>query len=238
VDKDAFFERLHLLYDDSDFTLGFGDGPVKELGEMVASDCQRDFAVGVGSGTHALVMAAWALGLGTGDEVIVPANTFAATAIAPAMQGATIVPYDIDPYTLNISGETVADVFSDRVRAIFVVSMYGNPYPHDELEKFDVPIVEDTAHSHGATYRGRASGSFGLFGASSFYPTKVVGGTGDAGMILFDDPDMTPRIVAKIGPVSRLGRPPALAPTSERPSMTVDYVSIDPGHYGLDDLFG
>jgi dTDP-4-amino-4,6-dideoxygalactose transaminase len=185
--KQSFFRKLEALYDSENFTLGYAEGPVEGLEHLWRSYCRRNHALGVGAGTHALHMAAFALGLGPGDEVIVPANTFVSTATSAAMVGATIVECDIDPNTLNVTRSTVESVMSDRTRGIFAVNLYGNPYPYDELKELNVPLVEDAAHSHGATYKDLPSGKLGDYSILSFFPMKVFGGIGDSGMILFDD---------------------------------------------------
>ena len=185
--KKSFFRKLERLYDAGNFTLGYGDGPVEELEKIWRTHCQRGYALAVGAGTHALHMAAFALGLKPGDEVIVPANTFISTATAPAMLGATIIECDVDPETLNLTRATVEAVMSKSTRAIFAVNLYGNPYPYDGLKDLGVPLVEDAAHSHGAEYRGLPSGKLGDYSIFSFFPAKVYGGIGDGGMLLFDD---------------------------------------------------
>lgn len=185
--KESFFRKLEALYDAGNFTLGYGTGPVEELEDILRGYCSRQYAVAVGAGTHALHTAAFALGLGPGDEVIVPANTFISTATAPAMMGATVVPCDVDPETLNLTRATVEAVMSERTRAIFAVNLYGSPYPFADLTELGVPLVEDAAHSHGAEHRGMPSGKLGDYSIFSFFPTKVFGGIGDGGMVLFDD---------------------------------------------------
>ncbi len=185
--KEAFFRKLGDLYDRGAFTLGHQTGPVEELEGMFRQACRRRHALAVGAGTHALHMAAWALGLGPGDEVIVPANTFLATATAPALTGARVVACDVEEDTLNLSRRTVEAVLSKKTRAIFAVNLYGNPAPYEDLMPLGIPIVEDAAHSHGATCRDGVSGGMGVASAFSFFPTKVLGGIGDSGMILFDE---------------------------------------------------
>ncbi len=184
--KESFFRKLEALYDAGNFTLGYAPGPVEELEETLRGYCRRRHALAVGAGTHALHMAAFALGLGPGDEVIVPANTFISTATAPAMLGATIVECDVDPETLNLTRSTVEAVMSERTKAIFAVHLYGNPYPYNDLRDLGVSLVEDAAHSQGAQYDGIPSGKLGDYSVFSFFPTKVLGGMGDSGMILFD----------------------------------------------------
>ena len=184
--KQSFFRALDTLYDAENFTLGYGEGPVEALESLWQTYCRRQHALAVSAGTHALHMAAVALALRPGDEVIVPANTFISTATAPAMLGATIVECDIDAATLNVSRSTVEAVMSKRTRAIFPVNLYGSPYPYEDLRELGVSLVEDAAHSHGATYKGVPSGRLGDYSIFSFFPMKVVGGIGDGGMILFD----------------------------------------------------
>jgi len=185
--KQSFFRELEALYDSENFTLGYAEGPVETLEKLWCNHCGRKYALGVGAGTHALHMAAFALGLRPGDEVIVPANTFISTATSAAMLGATIVECDVDPDTLNLTRSTVEAVMSQRTRAVFAVNLYGNPYPYDDLRQLRVPLVEDAAHSHGATYNGLPSGRLGDFSIFSFFPMKVFGGIGDSGMVLFDN---------------------------------------------------
>ncbi|MGH7783393.1 MAG: DegT/DnrJ/EryC1/StrS family aminotransferase, partial [Candidatus Binatia bacterium] len=184
--KQSFFRELDTLYDAENFTLGYGEGPVETLESLWQTYCRRQHALAVSAGTHALHMAAVALALRPGDEVIVPANTFISTATAPAMLGATIVECDVDAATLNVSRSTVEAVMSERTRAIFPVNLYGSPYPYEDLRELGVSLVEDGAHSHGATYKGLPSGRLGDYSIFSFFPMKVVGGIGDGGMILFD----------------------------------------------------
>ncbi len=188
--KAAYFEKLSELYDKGQFTAGHGVGSVEALEEIWSRYCSRRYALAVGSGTHALHLAAHGLGLKSGDEVIVPANTFAATALAPAATGAKIIACDVDAQTWNLSRRTVSDALTKNTKAIFAVNLYGNPAPYEELRDFGIPIVEDAAHSHGASYRGHMSGSAaggGDYAAFSFFPTKVFGGIGDSGMLLLDD---------------------------------------------------
>ncbi|MBF0492354.1 MAG: DegT/DnrJ/EryC1/StrS family aminotransferase [Deltaproteobacteria bacterium] len=188
--KKSFFQKFEELYDSGNFTLGFSRGPVEELEELWKNHCSRKYALALGAGTHALHMASYALGLKPGDEVIVPANTFIATALAPAFLGATIVECDVDAETLNLNRSTVEKVLTPKTKAIFSVNLYGNPAPYEELKALKIPLVEDAAHSHGAEYFSQKSGCLGDYSAFSFFPTKVVGGIGDSGMLLFDAPEM------------------------------------------------
>lgn len=147
-------------------------------------------AVAVSSGASAIQLALAALGIGPSDEVIVPAMTAVPTASAVCAVGATPVFADIDPATAAICHEDVERVVSARTAAIIGVHLYGRPLRNSgELLEFGVPLVEDSAQSHGAT-RALA----GAVGAYSFYPTKNLGGVGDGGMVVTDDPDVAERV--------------------------------------------
>lgn len=185
--REIFFSGLESLYSESNFTLGYQNGPVEELESKLGKYCGRKYALGVNSGTFALEMASYALNIKEGDEVIVPVNTFVATASAPALRGAKIVPADVDLHTYNISLDTVQHLVNDNTKAIFGVNMYGNPFPFKDLESLGVKIVEDAAHSHGSELDKNKSGSFGDISTLSFFPTKVFGGIGDSGLLLHDD---------------------------------------------------
>ena len=185
--KNQYFESFSNLYDQGDFTLGFNDGPVEELEQLLREHTGRKFALGVSSGTFALEAASCALDIGPGDEVIVPANTFIATATAPANTGAKIVCADINYDNMNITHDTVKKVITKNTKAIYAVNMYGNPVDYDELNTFGLPVVEDAAHSLGSIIGNKPSGLFGDLSCFSFFPTKVYGGIGDSGMVLFDN---------------------------------------------------
>ena len=143
--------------------------------------------MGFSSGTAALHAASFAIGLTSSDEVIVPANTFIATATAPAFCGAKIIVADIDDETLNINPNEIAKVISKKTKAIFAVNLYGNPVNYRELKQFNTKIIEDAAHSHGAVYNEKPSGSLGHLSAFSFFPNKVFGGIGDGGMLSYSN---------------------------------------------------
>ncbi len=156
-----------------------------------AAYCGVAHAVGVGSGLDAihLVLRAW--GLGPGDEVIVPANTYIATWLAVSLTGATPVPVDPLSTTANLDVAGVRAALSARTRAIIPVHFYGQPADMDPLcalaRDRGLKVVEDAAQSHGARYRGRRTGSLGDAGAFSLYPGKNLGALGDGGVITTDD---------------------------------------------------
>jgi perosamine synthetase len=156
-------------------------------------------AVATSSGTTALEAVLEALGVGPGDEVVVPAFTFAATANAVVHRGARPVFADIDPQTFNVDPGCVEDLLRRhrRVRGVVAVHLYGLPAAVDALvelaDRYGVWLVEDAAQAHGAAVRGRRVGSFGVAGVFSFYPTKNMT-TGEGGMVVTRDPQLARRV--------------------------------------------
>lgn len=144
------------------------------------------FSLGVGSATHALHLAVKSLGIGNGDEVIVPTFTFAATANAAIYCGAKPVFVDVQPDTFNISPDCIEKKISKRTKAIIVVHYGGQACDMDEIlkisSKYSIKIIEDCAHALGSTYRNNKCGNIGQIGCFSFYPTKVIT-TGEGGML-------------------------------------------------------
>jgi dTDP-4-amino-4,6-dideoxygalactose transaminase len=163
-----------------------------------AAYCGTTHAVGVANGTDALQLTLSALGIGAGDEVIVPTNTFIASAEAVVLAGATPRFADVSPQTLLITGETLQAAITHRTRAVIVVHLYGQMPNMDELcrvtERAGLTLIEDAAQAHGATWRGRRAGSFGHAGCFSFYPGKNLGAYGDAGAVVTDDEALAERI--------------------------------------------
>jgi dTDP-4-amino-4,6-dideoxygalactose transaminase len=163
------------------------------------------FCLGVDSGTSALELALEAVGVGPGDEVIVPTFTFIATATAVSVLGATPVFADVDESTLTLDPRSVERLITPKTKAIVPVHLFGQPADMDPLlalaksraQNLDrgLFIVEDCAQSHLATYKGRATGTFGSAAAFSFYPTKNLGAAGDAGALTLSDPDLRDRIL-------------------------------------------
>jgi dTDP-4-amino-4,6-dideoxygalactose transaminase len=164
-----------------------------------AAYCGTTHAVGVANGTDALQLTLSALGIGAGDEVIVPTNTFVASAEAVVLAGATPRFADVSPQTLLITGETLQAAITHRTRAVIVVHLYGQMPDMDELcrvtERAGLALIEDAAQAHGATWRGRRAGSFGHAGCFSFYPGKNLGAFGDAGAVVTSDARLAERIV-------------------------------------------
>jgi perosamine synthetase len=168
-------------------------GPkVAEFEAQLARACEVDHAVVVSSGTAALHLALLALEIGPGDEVIVPAYTFPATANVVALVGADPVLVDVDPETMNVGPAVLADAVTERTRAVFVVHLFGRPARWDELEAAvpeRVVLIEDAAGALGARRAGRACGGLGRLGCLSFHPRKIVT-TGEGGAITTNDSDL------------------------------------------------
>jgi dTDP-4-amino-4,6-dideoxygalactose transaminase len=150
--------------------------------------------VGVGSGTDALTISLRALGIGPGDEVVVPALTFYATAEAVVNAGATPVFCDVDPRTFAIDAARAEAAIGPRARALLPVHLFGNPAPMEELLELaasrGLRVLEDAAQAAGARLAGRQAGSLGDASAFSFFPSKNLGGFGDGGAVLTDDDDV------------------------------------------------
>jgi dTDP-4-amino-4,6-dideoxygalactose transaminase len=174
-------------------------GPeVAALEAEVACYCGAAHGVGCGSGSDALLLALHALGVGPGDEVILPPFTFFATAGAVCRTGARPVFADIDPATCNLDPFQVENKISDCTKAIVPVHLYGQCVDMEPLwqiaERHGLPIVEDAAQALGAEYQGKRAGTLGAIGCFSFYPTKNLGAYGDAGMVVTNDPDWAARM--------------------------------------------
>jgi dTDP-4-amino-4,6-dideoxygalactose transaminase len=146
--------------------------------------------IGVGNGTDAIVLVLNALEIGPGDEVICPAFTFFATAEAIARVGATPVFADIDPHTLNLDPERVAERITGRTKAIMPVHLFGRPAPLDELSKLGLPLIEDAAQAFGSP----EIAGVGIASTFSFYPTKNLFGLGDGGLVAANDEELAERI--------------------------------------------
>jgi perosamine synthetase len=172
-------------------------GPkVAEFEEELARACEVEHAVAVSSGTAALHLAVLALGIGPGDEVIVPAYTFPATANVVALAGARPVLVDVDPETMNMRPEAVADAVTERTGAVLVVHLFGRPARWEEIEAAvpeRVVLVEDAAGALGARRAGRACGGLGRLGCLSFHPRKIVT-TGEGGAVTSDEGELAETI--------------------------------------------
>jgi dTDP-3-amino-3,4,6-trideoxy-alpha-D-glucose transaminase len=163
-------------------------GPQVEAFEReFAAYCGTRHAVGVANGTEAITIALRAMGVGAGDEVMVPSFTFYASAEAIPPTGATPVFCDIDPQTFCINAETVAEALTPRTKAVIAVHLFGNVAPVAEIEALGVPVLEDAAQAAGSrTVHGRP-GALGAAATFSFFPSKNLGCFGDGGMIVTSD---------------------------------------------------
>jgi len=175
-------------------------GPaVKRLEEQIATYCQTGHAVGVASGTDALLISLMAAGVGPGDEVITTPYSFIATAGAIVRLGAIPVFVDIDPVTYNIDPEKIDAVVNAKTKAIIPVHLYGQVADMAPIlriaEAHNLMVIEDAAQAIGAEYHdGRRAGSLGDFGCFSFFPSKNLGALGDAGMVVMRDPELAEKV--------------------------------------------
>src|SRR3954447_9617861 len=184
-DLRAAFERV---LGASSFTLG---EEVEGFERGFAAYCGTRYCVGVASGTAALTIALVAAGIGPGDEVIVPAHTFIASALGVVHAGAKPVFCDVEKETGLIDPDAASAAVSARTAAIVAVHLYGQVCDMDAIRELasrrDLLVLEDAAQAHGATFRGRRAGSLGQAAAFSFYPSKNLGAMGDGGAICTDD---------------------------------------------------
>jgi dTDP-4-amino-4,6-dideoxygalactose transaminase len=177
-----------------------GGPKVAELEQRIAaiSDCK--YAVGVSSGTDALLCSMMALGLGPGDEAITTPFTFFATAGSIVRTGATPVFVDIDPRTYNINPELIERAITPRTKAIVPVHLFGQMCDMDPImriaDRHGLTVIEDAAQSITATYKGRKAGSIGAAGCFSFYPSKNLGAAGEGGMVVTNDAALYGRMMA------------------------------------------
>ena len=196
LDKDIreAFDRVYTRswyiggQEDSDFEKAF------------AAFCGTDYCVGTGNGLDALMLALKALGIHEGDEVIVPSNTYIATALAVTYVGATPVFVEPDIRTFDIDPARIEDAITDKTKAIMPVHLYGQPCDMEPIlalaEKYRIYVVEDCAQAHGATYKGKIIGSFGHAAGFSFYPGKNLGALGDAGAVVTNDKELADKVRA------------------------------------------
>jgi dTDP-4-amino-4,6-dideoxygalactose transaminase len=165
-----------------------------------AAYCGADYAVGVASGTDALALSLTALGVGAGDEVVVPANTFIATAAAVVRAGAVPRFADVSDDTLLMTPATLSEAITPRTRAVIVVHLFGQipdmPGILAVAADTGIYVIEDAAQAHGAEWDGRRAGSFGAVACFSFYPGKNLGAFGDAGAVVTSRPELADRVRA------------------------------------------
>lgn len=183
--KSEISAAINAVVESQHFILG---PQVQALEEEVARYCGTKFAVGVASGTDALLLALHAAGVGSGDEVVLPTFSFIATADCVSLLGAIPVFVDIDPSTFAIDPTQLEAKITSRTRAILPVHLYGHPADMDPInaiaQRCNLKVIEDNAQAIGANYKNRKTGGLGDLGCISFFPSKNLGGYGDGGMIV------------------------------------------------------
>lgn len=171
---------------------------VEEFERAFAEFLETGFALGISSGLDALSLGLRALGVGPGDEVIIPANTFIASALAVTGVGATPVLVDMDPATFNIDPARIEAAVTPRTKAIMPVHLYGRTCDLDPILEiarlYDLRVIEDASQAHGARYKGQRVGTLGDIGCFSFYPGKNLGAYGDGGAVATPRRDLADRI--------------------------------------------
>ena len=189
--KDEIDAGLKAVFQKGNFILGQEE---KDFEQHFAAYCESAYAVGVNSGTDALYLALCALGVKAGDEVILPAHTFIASALGISYLGAKPVLVDIEEQTYNLDPQKLRAAITDKTKAIIAVHLYGQAANMDEInalaQAHGIKVIEDAAQAHGAKYKDQRVGSLGDVACFSFYPTKGLGGFGDGGMIVTKDPDV------------------------------------------------
>ncbi|MDQ3309112.1 MAG: DegT/DnrJ/EryC1/StrS family aminotransferase [Gemmatimonadota bacterium] len=205
IDLKAEYRKIQVEIDDAiRGVLGSGwyilGQEVAQFEQEFAAYCEVPFAVGVASGTDAVLLALRAMGIGFGDEVITASYTAVATAAAIRLAGATPVFVDIDPVTYTLDPHGIEPAITSRTRAIVPVHLYGHPADMDAIlsiaHRHKLIVVEDCAQAHGARYKGRMVGGLGDAAAFSFYPTKNLGAVGDGGAVVTRSSDVAERLRA------------------------------------------
>lgn len=195
--RDEMLKKFAEVYDAGWFIQG---NEVKLFEEEFANFCDAKYCVGVGNGLDAIYLALRALNITAGDEVIIPSNTFIATALAVSYAGATPVLVDPDPTTYNMCLNGLEAALTERTKAIIPVHLYGQAADMSDVVAFakehGLKIIEDCAQAHGAKYKNQNVGTFGDVGCFSFYPGKNLGALGDAGAVVTNDKDLADKIRA------------------------------------------
>lgn len=193
--KEEIDDAIRRVLEGGKFILG---SEVSAFEEELSKYCGVEYAVGVGSGTDALLLSLMAFGIGRGDEVITTPFTFSATAEVISLLGARPVFVDIDPKTYNIDPTKIEEAITPRTRAIIPVHLYGQPADMDEImeiaRRYDLRVIEDCAQAIGAEYRGRRVGTIGDIGCFSFFPAKNLGAYGDGGACVMKEEGLLAKI--------------------------------------------
>jgi len=193
--KDELDAAYHRVMDSGWYILG---EEVEAFEEEFAEYCNVKHCIGVSNGLDALRLILEAYGIGEGDEVIVPSNTYIATWLAVSQVGAVPVPVEPNIKTYNIDPQRIEEAITPKTRAILAVHLYGQPADMDPImslaEKHDLVVIEDAAQAHGAKYKKKRTGSLGHAAGFSFYPGKNLGAFGDGGAVTTSDPVVAEKI--------------------------------------------
>jgi len=193
--RPEFTERARRIFASGRYILG---AEVNEFERNFERFIGTQYAVGVASGSDALLLSLMAFGIKEGDEILTTPFSFIATATAIARLGAKPVFVDIDPDSFNLNAALIKRKITKKTRGIILVHLYGNPCQMDGImsvaKRYDLFVIEDCAQACGATFRGKQVGSFGDFGAFSFYPTKTIGAMGDAGAITTNNKELYEKV--------------------------------------------
>ena len=193
--REEIMAAIGRVYDSYWYVLG---DEVKKFEQAYNAFNQVPHTIGVANGLDALVLALRVLGVGPGDEVIVPSNTYIATWLAVTQVGATPVPVEPDPVTSNINPDLIEAALTSRTRAIMPVHLYGQACRMTEImalaQKHSLYVVEDNAQSQGAAFNGQITGSFGDINGTSFYPGKNLGALGDAGAVTTNNAELDQKV--------------------------------------------
>lgn len=187
--------KIEEVYDKGWYILG---NEVESFEQEFAHYCNVDFCIGTGNCLDSLFLILKGFGIGVGDEVIVPSNTYIATALAVNYSGAIPVFVEPNERTYNINPNFIEKAITPKTKAIIAVHLYGQPADMDEInsiaKKYNLKVIEDVAQAHGALYKGRKTGSLGDAAGFSFYPAKNLGALGDAGAVTTNDKDLCEKI--------------------------------------------
>ncbi len=193
--KDEIDSAIKKVVSEQNFIMG---EDVKNLEKEIAEYCNTKFAVGVSSGTDALILALKAIDIKSGDEIITTPFTFIATGGAITNAGGVPIFCDIDPDTYNIDPKLIERKINRRTKAILPVHIYGQCANMEEILKlakaYNIKVIEDTAQAIGATYKEKKAGSMGDIGCISFFPSKNLGAYGDGGMVVTNSGELAEKI--------------------------------------------
>lgn len=195
--ENEFTDALERVLDSGWLILG---KEVEAFESEFSAYCESDHCIGVGNGLEALHLILRGMGIGEGDEVIVPSNTYIATWLAVSYAGAKPVPVEPDLKTYNIDPDLIEAAITSRTKAVIAVHLYGQCADMDSItavaEEHGLKVIEDAAQSHGAVYKGRKAGSLGDAAGFSFYPGKNLGALGDGGAVVTGDENLAREIRA------------------------------------------